>query len=258
MIPIRRMSFDWSQLRDRRWFGGDPFLTHLVEALSLTFPLGERFFVDAVKRFRGELALLDMDADIRAFIGQEAHHGRAHETFNAWLSEGVPDAASLEARVARTLEEGRAKMSPMQQLAVTCALEHFTAVMAELLLGNAVLREKIHPDVRRLLVWHAIEETEHKAVAFDVYQKMGGSYVMRAIVMIDVTITLFATTGALQAQLMRASGSSRKLGRALHTFGWLARIVPPYLAYYRPGFHPWDRNPLEALESARVELGIAA
>lgn len=261
LIPIRKLQLDWSALpldQRGRWFAGDPFFTHLVNAMSLTFPLGERFFVDSVKRYKGEPALAGMEAEIAAFIGQEAHHGQAHESFNAWMLDGHPDRAALEGLVRDTLGTVRAELSPLEQLAVTCALEHFTAVMAELLLEDETLRTAMQSEVLRLLSWHAIEETEHKAVAFDVYRALGGTYVMRARIMLLTTLSFIGTLVSLQRTLLGGRHESR-LGvlRALGSATpWLTRIARGYLAYFRPSFHPWDRDPAAALDRARAELAL--
>jgi predicted metal-dependent hydrolase len=144
---------------------------------------------------------------------------------------------------------------------MTCALEHFTAMMAELLLESEDLRELMDPEVRRLLVWHAIEETEHKAVAFDTYVVTGGSYRTRIIAMLITTLGFTISTAMFQAALMRQDPAAAGLGTALRGLGkmwvypgWFRRLVPPYLDYFRRDFHPWDRKAPRGMDAFKREI----
>ena len=61
-------------------------------------------------------------------------------------------------------------LSPLARLAATVALEHLTAILAAALLdGRSGSLAGADPRVAELWRWHAVEETEHKSVAFDVY-----------------------------------------------------------------------------------------
>jgi predicted metal-dependent hydrolase len=146
---------------------------------------------------------------------------------------------------------------------MTCALEHFTAMMAEMCLENDDFRELMDPEVRRLLVWHAIEETEHKAVAFDTYVATGGSYSTRVVAMIVTTLGFLVLTALFQWDLMRqdpeAAGIAMRLRGMARLWiypGWFRHLVPHYLAYFRRDFHPWDRRSPRKIET--LMAGFAA
>jgi predicted metal-dependent hydrolase len=141
---------------------------------------------------------------------------------------------------------------------VTCALEHFTAILAELLLEDEELREAMEPEVRRLWTWHAIEETEHKAVAFDTYLAVGGTYRMRVATMLFTTVLFLSHVLRYQARLMRADGEAggtrailRGWMRMWITPGVLRPVIPAYLDYFRPGFHPWSRKTSVTFDALR-------
>jgi uncharacterized protein len=260
-IPVRRPTFDFTRVRSRHWFGGDPFLSHLGNALSLTFPEGERFFMDSVKHYEKRVTSPALKHEIARFLGQEALHSRAHEVYNEWLRTIGLDPSGIERRVEEGLGRVRRERSARYQLAMTCALEHFTAMMAELLLQSEDLREAMDPEVRRLLVWHAIEETEHKAVAFDVYAATGGSYRTRIIAMLVTTFGFTITTALFQAALIRQDPEAAGLGLKLRGFakmwvspGWFRRLVPAYLDYFRRDFHPWDREAPAEIDAFKREL----
>jgi hypothetical protein len=260
-IPVRRPTFDFARVGSRHWFGGDPFLSHLLNAMSLTFPEGERFFMDAVRHYADRITSQALKQEAARFMGQEALHSKAHEQYNAWPRTVGLDPTGIEQRVLEGLGRVRRYRSPRYQLAMTCALEHFTAMMAELLLSSDDMQALMDPEVRRLLVWHAIEETEHKAVAFDVYTATGGLYRTRIVAMIVTTFVFTVSIAAFQEALMRqdpdAHGIRKKvrgLAKMWVSPGWFRRLVPPYLDYYRRDFHPWDRAAPPGLDVLKVAL----
>jgi predicted metal-dependent hydrolase len=232
------------------WCANDPFRTTMLNALSLLFPEGERFFVDSVKQHKALVASTELQRDVDGFIGQEAMHGKEHRAFNALLAaHGYDVAPRIEARLRGFLGLVRRVLSPKSQLAVTCALEHFTAMLAEQLLGDARMRDEIHPSMQRLWLWHALEESEHKAVAFDVYRAAGGGYVRRVAIMLLTTAIFFTVQALVHARLMARRGILWRpwtwLRGIAHMWiwpGYFIRLVPAYLSYFRPGFHPNDRD----------------
>ncbi len=263
-IPVRRPVFDFTRVASRHWFGGDPFLTHLAHGLSVTFPEGERFFMDSVRHYEKRIESPALRQEIARFLAQEGIHARAHTAFNEWIGTLGLDTRSLERDVEEGLAEARRRRRPIEQLAMTCALEHFTAMMAELLLEHDELRELMDPEARRLWVWHAIEETEHKAVAFDTYVAVGGTYRMRVITML-VTTCFFTVTAALhQARLMNqdpdAGGALTRLRGFFRLWvspGWFRGMIPSYLDYFRRDFHPWQRQPKVSLDAFRAQMDSA-
>lgn len=247
-IRVRRMDFQFTADTPAQFVEGNPFVSAFLAALSSLFPEGERFFIDAVRHYREELDDSELQEAVRGFVGQEAHHGREHDTFNAWLQEqGYPVADKLE-RVHAGLNRARQNLAPRRQLAMTIALEHFTAIMAHQLLAHPDVHERLHPEVRELFLWHAVEETEHKAVAFDVYQAVDGGYWNRVLTMLEITLFFWLDTIATTAGFLRARGENRPgtwlkgLGFLLGRPGPLRRLIPAYLAWFQPGFHPWQHD----------------
>src|SRR5436305_2495669 len=181
-VPTRRMSFEDSLKDLPRPFAadGDLILSHLAAALSAVFPDGEEFFVRSVRRYRDQITDPDLKRQVNGFIGQEAMHGREHRAFNDRLDQLGYPTKRVERFTKKGLELRERLLPPASNLAATAALEHFTATLAELVLSNPEVRELFgHDEVRNLFVWHALEESEHKAVAFDVYQAIGGTERMR-------------------------------------------------------------------------------
>ncbi len=257
-IPRRDvdLSFDPTTV-PRDWCGGDPYRTTYLGALSLLFPEGETFFVQSVKQHRHLVTDPELAREVEGFIGQEAMHGKEHRAFNELLlAHGHAEAPRIEARLKKFLKLVKRVLPPKSQLAVTCALEHFTAMLAEQLLRRPDMRDQLDPQVRALWIWHALEEVEHKAVAFDVYRAAGGGYFRRVAIMILTTIVFFIVHPIVHVRLM-----ARR--RILHKpWTWLRGLsqpmflplIPSYLSYFRPSFHPGDRDCNELLDQWRTQL----
>jgi hypothetical protein len=152
-------------------------------------------------------------------------------------------------------------IAPIDRLAATVALEHFTAMLADEFLQDPIYASGMDPKHSELWLWHAVEETEHKAVAFDVYCAVGGGYVRRTTMMCRMTAGLILSAAYLMGDLL---WNDRKDLRPEHAWafvrwgflspGFFRKIVPSWLDFFRPGFHPWQKdnsNLIAAWKAAR-------
>lgn len=262
-IPRRDVDFEFdSAAVPRDWAHGDPYTTTFLNALSLLFPEGEKFFVESVKQHKQFVTTPELAEAVKGFIGQEAMHGKEHRAFNElMIAHGYAVAPKVERRLKVFLKSVRRVLSPRSQLAVTCALEHFTAMLAESLLRDARMRDQLDPSVRGLWLWHALEESEHKAVAFDVYRAAGGGYARRVSIMLLTTVFFFSVQALVHARLMATRGILfrpwtwlRGIGRLYVWPGHLTRLVPAYLSYFKPSFHPDERDTRELLARWEADL----
>ena len=263
-FPVRRMDFSFGASQ-KYWFAGDPFMSHFMNNLSSLFPYGEKFFVDSVRAVREQVTEAQLKKDIGAFIGQEAMHSKEHAAYNQYAAEHGIDLGRLELRIKVLLEWVTRISTQKQRLAATCALEHFTASMAEQLLQREDLTTQMNdPKLYQLWMWHAIEENEHKAVAYDLYQAIGGGYFTRVVMMAITTLTFFGVIGWFQLHLLRKDGQlfnwrSWKKGLGMlfsPRNGFLTKLLLPYLDYYRPGFHPLDHDSKQLEQRWRQRLGF--
>jgi predicted metal-dependent hydrolase len=247
-IKPRRMKFAYGDSTGY-WASDDPVLTRFMEALSMLFPEGERFFVESVLRYKDQIVDPVLQKQVTAFVAQEGMHAAEHHKYNV-RAAGPALAERFESIAGHLRHPGaRRILSPINRLAVTVALEHFTAIMADELLRNPAYTSLMDPEHAKLWLWHAAEETEHKAVAFDVYQAVGGGYLRRAIVM-QVTTFLFvlASIRLLVGLLVkdREEGRPRRKSSffrlAFISPGFFRKVFPAWLDYFRPGFHPWQRD----------------
>ena len=247
----------------RWWLAGDPVASAWFSALSATFPRGEAFFIESVRACR-DGADPQLAQDIGAFIAQEANHSREHLAFNRLLGSAGHDLSRIDARVVELIERARAR-TPIQNLAATMALEHFTAIFAHDLLAHPELLDGCDPAVAALWRWHAIEEIEHKAVAYDTFRHATRDWprwrrwLVKAVMMLVISRTFFSNRIADALDLLGQDGlrgwrvRARLAGFLLARPGVLRRIFPAWLAYFAPGFHPWnhdDRALIRATEAA--------
>lgn len=260
-IPVRRLDLGLDVASvPRDYYGDDVHLTTMLNALSVLFPEGERFFVDSVRHFKGAIDDPRLQAEIMAFVGQEAMHSREHALLTDILeAQGLTTARVVDERLRDLLGFVRRALSPKNQLAATCALEHFTALLAERLLEDQRTRELFHESIRGLWCWHALEESEHKSVAFDVYEEVSGSYLRRVSIMVLTTVVFVAVTAVVYAAMLqerKSLFSVRGLARYVNHFwlrdGFFSSLIPAYLEYFKPGFHPTQRN-TEALVASWSE-----
>jgi predicted metal-dependent hydrolase len=263
-ITTRRMSFEASLQAVPRHFGaeGDLLSSHIAACLSSVFPDGEDFFVRSVRSFRDEVSDPVLAQQMRGFIGQEAIHGREHRVFNQRLAELGYPTRFIEAVTERLLALADRVLSPKARLAATAALEHYTATLAEQLLRDDETKALFgHPRVLELFLWHALEESEHKTVAFDVYRAVGGSERMRRVVMDAVTVGFLGGVGLIVGlSLLRDRAAYnpvrlvRSVRRLLRSPIISAALWRELRAYNRPGFHPSDHDATELLATWHERL----
>ena len=268
-VTPRDIRFEPAKDYVRHWLGGDPVGTAVMNALSLTFPDGERLFVDAVRHYRERLPPALQD-DTRRFIAQEALHSREHQALNDLVDPAIYPVAEILAKIRARIAMARAR-GPFGMLVSTIALEHFTAMMAEVHMeAGDRLFAGAEPRIERLWRWHALEETEHKAVAFDVFMEITRHwnplrrYWLRVWTMALITVNFTGNISSHAARLLEAEGYSRRAARAaVRRYVWLSPGIfrlgwRTYFAWYRPGFHPWQIGSRPEVNSWRTEFDAIA
>ena len=267
-LTSRKLTVDRDAVNPRWWHGGDPVGTAFFNALSATFPQGETFFIEAVRRFRHQ-ADPALQLQIATFLEQEAMHTREHLAFNRLIRNAGFDMARIEAHTRRNIERGRQR-HPLTQLAITVALEHFTAIMAHALLADPHPLPGAPPDVVKLWQWHAIEEIEHKGVAYDTYVAATRAmpawrrWQLRCQVMLLISFQFWTSILGHMADFFRQDGinSVRTWTRTLQFLlvapGMWRKIFLPYLSFYRPGFHPWQHDDRALIARIEHQLGADA
>lgn len=258
-IRVRHPQLPFDPSIPKHWANGNAVATHVFNALNLTFPEGERFFIRAVNDHLGDIADPELRRQARAFAGQEAVHGREHERyFDILRAQGYRIDRFLRRfeRFIRLID----RLPRSLRLAMTAGAEHYTATLGHFAIVNPEMR-RFHPTMQALIVWHAVEEVEHKAVAFDVLQAAGVSWPMRiaGYALASVALLTWAAIGC--RMLLRQDGISRQQAGALRR-ELEARVDPALVvhtrrqlrAYLRRDFHPNDVDDLEIAHARLAEI----
>ncbi|RZU38571.1 hypothetical protein EV700_2506 [Fluviicoccus keumensis] len=254
-IPARLMDFPLPEGRPRfPFFGGNALASSLFAVFSAIFPPGERFFVESVRRFRDTITDETLKAQISGFIGQEAIHGREHEHLNTWLAAQGYDIALADRHIRFSLGLLE-RLPPSQQLACTAFMEHFTAHLAEQWLTHAEFRTSTDAEVLKLWSWHAIEELEHKSVAFDVHARVSpAAYRERVLagplVLGALLPGIAFSWGAIlvkQGEALSLREHRRGLKALLGKNGFVTRVLAHVPDWFARDFHP-DQQQTDAVE----------
>lgn len=266
-ITVRDQRFGREQKPARWWLNGDPVATAWHNALSATFPRGEAFFIEAVKAHRDGVPP-KLEAEIRAFIRQEINHTREHIVLNKAAAEAGYDMAAIDQRVEENL--ALTKDRPViLNLAVTMALEHYTAMMAHEFLANPRHFAGSQGETGDLWRWHAIEEIEHKGVAYDTWLHATRGWTrwkrwkVKSLMMVVVTKNFIAHRWQDTLELLAQDGITGLKPRLqlawylLGTPGVLRRIFPAWCAYFLPGFHPWNHDDRALIAKADSDFADA-
>jgi predicted metal-dependent hydrolase len=259
-LVVRRLLIDLEAPFERHWNGGDAFRSAYFNALSMSFPVGEQFFIDSVRdgvKAMPEDKRVAFDVDVQGFIGQEATHRRIHALFNGHLErQGYTN--TWQDRVLNRLERLKALKDPRHAVAITAATEHLTAIFAQHLLENRQTVEGAEPRLQTMWLWHACEESEHRSVAFDVYRALGGSEEWRRRWM--RLITFHFTTDVLRqtarnlwhdGELFRWRTWRSAVGFFFGEGGLVRQTFKPWRAYFRENFHPSNQDGTLASEWLR-------
>lgn len=245
-LVVRRLLIDLKPPFAHDWCGGDAFSSAFFNALSMSFPYGEQFFIDAV-RSTVETLPPELEArhkaEVKGFIGQEATHRRIHALFNEQLErQGLVDHWTPRAMARMKTLEGN---DPRHALAITAATEHFTAMFADWLLAHPQVLDGAEPRLKTMWFWHSAEESEHKNTAFDLYAAADGSQAWRTRWFRRVTMIFLSDLARQTVANLRHEGQLWKLSTwrsaariLLGRDGLLRSNLASWRAYFRADFHP--------------------
>ena len=238
----------------RYWLDNDPFKTRYIDAMALTFPDGERYFIQCVREFRDQVTDPKLAEDVKHFIYQEGQHGMVHTQYNDRLATQGMAIERITSFVKAKLDGYRQKYSAQFNLGRTAGAEHLTAMMCHGFFGTDMLKHA-DPRMRALYAWHSVEEIEHKAVAFDVFQKIArGGYWTRVFSFLHVSVLFPLHTLLILRHMLKVDGQNtwanwaRGLKWLYGPGGLWPRLMPHYFAYFKPSFHPWKHGDMKPYE----------
>jgi len=243
-LRIRRFEFSDLDAIPQYWMAGNALITHAENTFSLMIPPGERFFIQSVRRYARGVRDPELRELVRGFSGQEGVHMRAHEVFNDSFRRFGIDVDREVVHAERAIARLERYLPHKMQLGATVFLEHLTATGAHILFSEPVVAESMHPEALRFWRWHAVEELEHKAVAFDVFTSIGGGYLLRVLSAAAALALLAGPAFAMFRRMLRDDGVRVTAAMRREAQELNRKIAGPQLRlvahYFKPGFHPWS------------------
>ena len=262
-IEPRNMTFELEQALAADWADNDPFLTAIFNAMSISFPSGERNFIDSVRAYEDRITDEKLLSEVKGFYKQEGIHSREHRKYNKMLCQQRGyDLEDLENVFLRNLEKSKnnPQITPRIMLASTVAAEHFTASFGENFLKGRLVKNT-EGVIGELWQWHSMEELEHKSIAIDVFNHTGGSYKMRTALMRITMWLFFRDTFKVAFKMLRHDKqlwkwkTLKSMSKFLFSKHGFIRIhIPAYRDFFREDFHPWDEDNRELLHEWQQKL----
>ncbi len=236
------------------WANNNPVITAFYNALSTVIPEGEKFFIQSVNSVKDKIDDPQLKEEIKGFITQEASHQAEHKSLNNWIkSQGYP-IDKIGKITVWLMNMARKYFSEKHKLACTIALEHMSSLLTEQFLRQKGINNELHPAMRRFFIWHSIEENEHKAVPYDVYQTLYGDYSPRVIQMLLIMLFFVPSVGYAHARYLwhdRQLFNIQAWIGAIKYFwispAWFPRIATEFFRFFKPGYHPWQNDNSELI-----------
>lgn len=263
-LPIepRHVRFDYSDIDTPSFHSGNTVTSAYWVGLSSTFPIGEAEFIRSVKLFEDQITDTKLKDEVKDFAAQEAHHSLQHKKLNKQFDSCGYSTKKVEDLIDIKIKERIANWSNEKRLMRTVAAEHFTAVMAHHALQYPEVTENLPESLRDLFRWHAIEEIEHKSVAFDVYQhcvgdmsKLRRHYAYFAF--FEFPMNMYFITRFLLKDLGHKATWQERKGMWKLLFGqggMVSSIKHLYTMFLKKDFHPWKHDDSALVEKWKVEL----
>lgn len=249
-VVTRQVKLKSVNNKPRYWHHEDPFMSHLLNAASLFLPEGERFFIRAFRHFIDEIEDEKLQGEIREFIAQEAIHGNEHTKYNTDLVDnlGYDFLVINERRIKQVFAFYNRYTSKKFQLAMTLGAEHFTAIIADMVLSNPQLMKDVDPQYQEIWQWHLMEELEHKGVAMDVYNAVDGSYWKRAVAINVVLASVVPFIGYVFYKMLEQDGMlTKELWQQQKRYHRgnapvFRQLWIDYKSFFRKDYHPWQHD----------------
>ncbi|WP_353142558.1 metal-dependent hydrolase [Acinetobacter pragensis] len=245
------------------YFFNDPTISMILSAFSGSIPEMERQFIHSMRQYQDFIQDPQLQKDVRAFIGQEAHHSNEHKTINNYFEQAGLDMKTIDQHMKKVMNRWKLNLSAKQQLAHTVCLEHFTGLMADFGLRKRpdVVNQASNETMLSLWTWHLIEEAEHKSVAYDLYLETVDEPIRLRLTMLYITTFMLAFNGWHTTRLLIQINEHRNMkslwNGAKFLFGkkgMVTSMFKDYLDFYRLDFHPWDHDNRKELEEWKTRF----
>lgn len=241
-MTIRRMPFTFVASHKVHWNGEKPEFSQIVNAASFAMPFLEPYLIRAMRKARSEITDPALREQLDQYVSQEGQHYQQHKKYNDSIAAEYSCVDEIEKTLAadyRSLDKKSLKF----KLAYAEGFESMALAIGNMLIADReYLFGKSDSTVASLILWHFVEEIEHKSVAFDVYDYLYGSYFWRVYGFIYATVHIFFRSRQAYRLLLKQDGLWRNWKSRWRLARLLLRIfknlTPRLLAVFRPGYHP--------------------
>lgn len=268
-IPVRHLDFKFDGKNvDTVFYRDSELASAYFHALSIFLTFGEDLVIDTARHHRQFLRDPELKRRVTALIGQEAVHSKVHDQFNDTLVEYQYPLNFYRFLADKVFTHGFNRLPHSMQLSMMAGIEHYTAVLAEFMMKHEEVFYASEDEKQRALwMWHMLEESEHKDIAYDVFQELSGNYVLRqsGFAIASVTILFLVALGGAAIPPFRKPRSLlsprywKGLLRGANLLygpkeGVYGSTVGHILDYLRPSFHPSDHDVSEYLDYYEKKL----
>jgi len=257
-MTLRKMPFIFADKANAHWNFNKPEFSQVVNAASLAMPYLEPYLIRSMRKARSLISDKALQEALDQYVFQEAQHYKQHKKYNDSISANYDCAQFIEQRYAEDYKTLGERKSLKFNLAYAEGFESMALALGQMLIEDReFLFGGSESSTASLILWHFVEEIEHKNVAFDVFDHLYGSYFMRMWGLIYATGHIFLRTGQSYRALLKEDGlwsnykSRKKLAKDLIRI--FANLTPRFLRICKPGYHPSQiADPEWALDWARL------
>jgi predicted metal-dependent hydrolase len=241
---VRRMRFPYPEGLKAWWNPARPEFSQIVNAASLGMPYLEPYLIETMRKAREKIVDPRVLKDLDLYVGQESTHFRQHQQFNKRLAElGYAAVPRMEA----TLKNDYEALGRTRSLAFNVAYAEGFEAMA-LTIGHMLIEDRDYlfgnadPAVSSLILWHFVEEIEHKCATYDVFKALDGRYLWRIYGLLYAMIHIMARTRQGYRAMLIEDGRwftwTSRLALYKVLIRIFAKLTPRLLRIMRPGYDP--------------------
>lgn len=269
IIPIRHMKFDFDPAQvDHRFYMDAELASAYFASLSIFLTRGEDLVIDTARYHRDFITDPLLKQRVTSLIGQEAIHSKMHEELNdAYLIRDLP-VKLFRTWAGWAFEYGFERLPQPMKLSLMAGIEHFTAVLAEYMMNHEEVFFRSQDEKQRAIwMWHMLEESEHKDIAFDVFQELSNNYLLRIAGFFPALITILVLISAASFLVPFYRNPKNLISlRYWKEIPYNFRLIfglkdgvygssfKHIFDYLRPDFHPNDQDTSEFLDYYKEKL----
>ena len=277
MIKANPHVVDTAHIR-QNWIPNEDFACMVLNAAHLILPYGElwmcRLFHQSIPRITNEKLL----SDVKAFIAQEGNHAKAHRSvMNEFAAQGSDFSIShrlLTKTFSVTFGEklfGRWQVSGnwvlrwlRWRIGIVAVLEHITCMLGGWLVENTAFQQAgADENMIQLFKWHGAEEVEHRSVAHDLHNHLGGNQLFRIGIYLPMAfLVIYTWMRATQRFINDQYAGQRRFGLRDYIAASRKGLLPTFtfllmsgLSYLRLNFNPETHIREETIAACDAFIG---